>query len=208
MSPWIVALTGRSGCGKSTVSAHYRAQGYPVLDCDQVARQVAAPGSVCLQKLQEAFGADIVDESGQLLRRKLAQRAFASEQGTQRLTKITHPAIVALLLQQAQQAFAQGAQMVFADGAVIVGHALEPHCQRIVVVDAPDAVCVARIVKRDGISQAAAQQRLDAQMPRQQLCSAADYVIENHADQTTLLQQADQVLYALRKERNEHKEKP
>lgn len=205
MRPWIVALTGRSGCGKSTVSEHYRAQGYSVLDCDEAARQVVEPGSECLRCLQEAFGADIVDENGHLLRRELACRAFASDKGAQRLTNITHPAIVKLLLEQAERAFSRGEQLVFVDGAVIVGHVFEPYCQRIIVVDAPDAVCVERIMKRDGISESAAQQRLDAQMPRNQLCGAANYVIENHADRETLLQQADQVLHALRKERNEHK---
>lgn len=200
-----MALTGRSGCGKSTVSQHYRLRGYSVLDCDEAARQVVEPGSECLCLLQEAFGADIVGENGQLLRRELARRAFSSDESTKRLTDITHPAIVKLLLDQAEYAFSQGAHMVFADGAVIVGHVFEPYCQRIVVVDAPDKICVERIMKRDGISESAAQQRLDAQMPRSQLCSAADYVIENHADRATLLQQADQVLYALRKERNENK---
>lgn len=207
MKPWIVGLTGRSGCGKSTVSEHYRAKGYAVLDCDRAAREVAAPGSSCLNQLVQAFGSEIVDAEGRLQRRTLARKAFSSEEGTARLTQITHPAIIALLVEQAEQAFSTGAEMVFADGAVIVGHSFEAYCQRIIVVDAPDDVCVARIMKRDEIDREAAVQRLAAQMSSEQLRKAADYVIENHADRMTLLQQADQVLQELRKERNEHREK-
>ena len=206
MKPWIVALTGRSGCGKSTVSEYYRARGYSVLDCDRAAREVAAPGSACLKQLARAFGPDIVGPDGTLMRHELARRAFSSDQRTRRLTEITHPAIVSLLLQQAQQAFSKGEELVFADGAVIVGQMFEPHCSRIVVVDAPDELCVARIVQRDKISSQAARQRLSAQMSRAQLCGAADYVIENCADRDTLLQQAERVLQALRKEQNEERE--
>ena len=59
-----VAITGRSGCGKSTVAEYYRNRGFPVLDGDAIAREVTQPGSPCLTALAAAFGADILDEAG------------------------------------------------------------------------------------------------------------------------------------------------
>ena len=74
----VVALTGRSGCGKSTVAALWRQEGYPVIDCDEIARLVVEPGSSVLSELAEAFGSDVLDETGVLRRDVLAQRAFSS----------------------------------------------------------------------------------------------------------------------------------
>ena len=81
-----VAITGRSGCGKSTVAQYCRSRGFPVLDGDAVAREVTQPGSPCLPALAKAFGADILDEDGALRRGVLAQRAFATKGDARRLT--------------------------------------------------------------------------------------------------------------------------
>ena len=86
-----VAITGRSGCGKSTVAEYYRSRGFSVLDGDAVAREVTQPGSPCLPELAKAFGADILDEGGALRRGVLAQRAFATKGYARRLIDITHP---------------------------------------------------------------------------------------------------------------------
>ncbi len=124
-----VAITGRSGCGKSTVAEYYRSRGFSVLDGDAVAREVTQPGSPCLPKLAKAFGADILDEGGALRRGVLAQRAFATKGDARRLTDITHPEIVRRLLAGVAQARAVGAKLVFVDGAVIVGAVLR-RCYR------------------------------------------------------------------------------
>ena len=132
-----VAITGRSGCGKSTVAQYCRSRGFPVLDGDAVAREVTQPGSPCLPALAKAFGADILDEDGALRRGVLAQRAFATKGDARRLTDITHPEIVRRLLAGVAQARAAGAKLVFVDGAVIVGAPFEPFCDAIIVVRAP-----------------------------------------------------------------------
>ena len=85
----IIGITGRSGCGKSTLTDSIRAAGFRCVDADQVAREVLLPGSPCIVQLQQEFGADIVDEAGQVRRRLLADRAFATPQGTARLTAIS-----------------------------------------------------------------------------------------------------------------------
>ncbi len=202
----LVGVTGRSGSGKSTVSDYFRTQGYPVLDGDGIARAVTEPGSPVLGRLVEAFGGDILDERGALRRRLLADRAFATPQGTRQLTDITHPAIIAAMLDAVHRAAREGHKICFADGAAIVGEALEPYCDAIIVVTAPLEESIARITARDGVSPQAARRRLDAQLPEGRLRAAADHVIENDGTLESLRAKAAAVLRAVQGETNEREE--
>ena len=195
-----VAITGRSGCGKSTVAEYYRSRGFSVLDGDAVAREVTQPGSPCLPKLAKAFGADILDEGGALSRGVLAQRAFATKGDARRLTDITHPEIVRRLLAGVAQARAVGAKLVFVDGAVIVGAPFEPFCDAVIVVRAPQQVLEQRIMRRDGISRQAAQARLASQPAQERLDAAATFLLDNTGSEQALRAQARAVLENLLKE--------
>ncbi len=195
-----VAITGRSGCGKSTVAEYYRSRGFSVLDGDAVAREVTQPGSPCLPELAKAFGADILDEGGALRRGVLAQRAFATKGDARRLTDITHPEIVRRLLAGVAQARAVGAKLVFVDGAVIVGAPFEPFCDAVIVVRAPQQVLEQRIMRRDGISRQAAQARLASQPAQERLDAAATFLLDNTGSEQALRAQARAVLENLLKE--------
>ena len=124
----IVGITGRSGCGKSTLTDLIRREGYPCVDADQISREVLQPGSPCLGQLQAVFGADILDAAGVLRRRLLADRAFATAEGTARLTAITQPEIYRRLDQAIDRAQAAGQRLFFVDGAVIIGTPFEARC--------------------------------------------------------------------------------
>lgn len=203
-----IAITGRSGSGKSTVSAYYGSLGYPVLDADRTAREVTRPGGPCLAQLCDAFGSDILLPDGTLDRGCLAARAFATPEGTRRLTDITHPAIIRELLDSVAAAQSTGVPFVFVDGAVIVGEAFEQYCDAIIVVTAPEREAISRIVLRDGISKQAARMRLAAQTPEDVLRAAADYIIANTGDGRHLRAAAQAVLERLlAKETNGTKEK-
>ena len=195
-----VAITGRSGCGKSTVAQYCRSRGFPVLDGDAVAREVTQLGSPCLPALAKACGADILDEDGALRRGVLAQRAFATKGDARRLTDITHPEIVRRLLAGVAQARAAGAKLVFVDGAVIVGAPFEPFCDAIIVVRAPQQVLEQRIMRRDGISRQAAQARLASQLAQEKLDAAATFLLDNTGSEQALRAQARAVLENLLKE--------
>ena len=199
----IVGLTGRSGCGKSSVSAYLTAQGCVCVDADQISRQVLQPGSPCLPRLQNVFGFDILDKNEVLDRRLLADRAFATPEGTRQLTDITHPEILARIRGAAEHARLQGEPLFFVDGAVILGTPFEKECDRLVVVTAPYAQSIARICARDHISEEMARRRLDAQMPEETICAAADYLIHNDGSLADLELQCGRVLDSLRKEAHE-----
>lgn len=175
----IIGITGRSGCGKSSATKFLAQQGYPCIDADLIAREVLLPGSPCLAELQAHFGEDILDETGALRRRLLADRAFATPEGTRTLTEITQPEILRRIEESLTQAKESGAAMAFVDGAVIVGTPFEARCDELVLITAPYERSVERICARDGIAPEMARRRLDAQTPLETLRAAATTEIVN-----------------------------
>lgn len=196
----IVGITGSSGCGKSSATKFLAQQGYPCIDADQVAREVMLPGSPCLAQLQEQFGADILDETGALRRRLLADRAFATPEGTRLLTELTQPEILRRIEADLQCAQEAGAELAFVDGAVIVGSPFQARCDELVLITAPYEVSVQRICARDGIAPEMARRRLDAQTPLEQLRAAATVEIANDGTPQQLQARIRELLQTLRKE--------
>ena len=185
-----VAITGRSGCGKSTVTECFVARGIPPVAADQLSRQILQPGSPVLEKLAERFGPDIL-EDGVLNRRLLADRAFATPEGKQALDAITHPAIVEGIQAAGRAARQAGSPLFVIDGAVLLGSALDGAWDCLVVVAAPYETSVQRIVLRDGIRPEMARRRLDAQLPEARLRARADVVLENDGTRDQLRQKAE-----------------
>lgn len=199
----VIGITGRSGCGKSSATKFLAQQGYPCIDADQVAREVLLPGSPCLAALQAHFGADILDETGALRRRLLADRAFATPEGTRILTELTQPEILRRIETDLQRAQETGAELAFVDGAVIVGSPFEARCDELVLITAPYEVSVQRICARDGIAPEMARRRLDAQTPLEQLRAAATVEIVNDGTPQQLQRRIRDLLQALRKEEHD-----
>ena len=186
-----VGITGRSGCGKSTVTACFAAHGVPVADADQISRQVLQPGSPVLAQLAARFGGDILSGDGVLDRRLLADRAFATPEGKADLDAITHPAIVRRIEAARQAAQAAGSPLFVIDGAVLVGSVIDGIWDRLIVVTAPYEVSVARIVARDGIRPEMARRRLDAQLPEAALTARADILLANDGTREQLRRKAE-----------------
>lgn len=174
-----LGITGRSGCGKSTVTAVFAAHGVPLVDADQISREILLPGSPLLPVLAQRFGADILYADGSLNRRLLADRAFAAPEGKAALDSFVLPEIIRRVCRLKQAAREAGAPLFVIDGAVIVGTDAEKECDHLCVVTAPFATSVARIAARDGISPEMAARRLNAQTPEETLRAHADYVLCN-----------------------------
>ena len=94
-----IALTGGIGTGKSTVADMLRARSYEVIDADQLARNITAPGSAALTEIAKRFGADVLNADGSLNRKSLGSRIFQDSSARRDLEAITHPRIRAALLQ-------------------------------------------------------------------------------------------------------------
>lgn len=196
----IIGITGRSGCGKSSATNFLVRQGYPCIDADRIAREVLLPGSACLTQLQDCFGEDILESDGTLKRRLLADRAFATPEGTRRLTAITQPEILRRIDNCLHQAKNDGAKVAFVDGAVIVGTPFEARCDALVLITAPYETSVQRICARDGISAEMARRRLNAQTPLETLRAAATVEIVNDGTTQELEEKVKAYLVSLGRE--------
>jgi dephospho-CoA kinase len=174
--PVLIALTGGIASGKSAVADLFAQLGAPVLDTDQIARDVVEPGTPTLARLVEEFGAGILDPAGQLDRARMREQVFADSQKRRRLEAIMHPAIREELARRSQAA--GGAYQIHVIPLLVEGGRSEAY-DRILVVDCPEVDQVERLVARDGSSIEQAQLILAAQASREQRLAAADDVIVN-----------------------------
>jgi dephospho-CoA kinase len=184
----MIGLTGGIGSGKSTVAARLAARGAVVIDADQIARDVVEPGTPALAALVERFGPDIVDESGALVRPRLAEVAFASGEARRALEAITHPAIGAEFLRRLGEC---------PDDAVVVhdvpllaesrkkaletGQQTLPDYPAVIVVEAPLALRLDRLEVR-GVPRDDAERRIAQQATDEERRALATWVVDNSGD--------------------------
>ena len=202
MADWFVlGLTGPTGAGKSTVAQELARQGGEIVDCDKLAREVTDSCRPCLQELCEAFGEDILDPSGALRRRVLAQRAFSGKEETERLNRITHPWILRLAAEQMAAAQKRGAAFAVLDAPVLYESGADASCDAVIAVLAPPALRLARIMQRDGIPEELARARMRAQQEPSFYGSRADFLIDGSAPPECLPEAVRAVLRAMAKGR-------
>jgi len=174
--PLLIALTGGIASGKSAVADMFAQLGVPVLDTDQIARDVVEPGTPTLAKLVAEFGSDILDPNGRLDRARMRARVFSDPAQRKRLEAITHPAIREELA--ARSAHADGLYQIHVIPLLIEGGRRHEY-DRVLVVDSDEEVQIQRLMARDGSSLEQARQILAAQVSREERLDAADDVIAN-----------------------------
>lgn len=158
-----VGLTGGAGSGKSRVAEILQTFGVPVLDADQVSRDIVVPPSSVLDEIARVFGRDFLNADGTLHRRKLREHVFADADARRQLERITHPAIRERLRQWRD---AQTAPYCVLSAAILLEAGLDALTDRVLAVDAPVEVQVARLMARDSIAEPLARQMIAAQMSR------------------------------------------
>lgn len=181
MSDFIIGLTGGVASGKSELGRRFEALGIHVADADLAARRVVEPGPT-LARIAGTFGRAILLADGTLDRRRLRELIFADPAARRRLEAITHPAIRALLHEAcvaAADPYAIAAIPLLAEAG---GRATYPWLDRILVVDAPEAVQHARLMARDGIDAELAGRMIAAQALRGERRAMADDVVVNDGD--------------------------
>jgi len=194
----VFGLTGGIGSGKSRVAALLRDRGVPVVDADELAREVVAPGSVGLGQLRAAFGPEIMAPDGSLDRKRLGALVFSDPELRKRLNAITHP----LVRRLAQERFAalenQGVVLAGYDVPLLFEVGLDAAFRPVVVVNASQATQLERVVRRDGLSEDAVRARILAQLPLDEKKKRADFVLENDGSAAELAAQVDLLLPKLR----------
>lgn len=190
----IIGLTGPTGAGKSTVAGLMQQLGCAVIDCDVTAKRVLVECQPCIEELKLEFGADIIDEKGQVDRRLVARRAFASPEKTKRLNAITHPWIRKEILKEIAAFQKQGYEFIVVDAPLLFESGANKLCEKILAVVAPQPVRLERIILRDGIDHELALARIGAQHPDAYYIEQSDAFLTGDVDRAELQRQVAQLL--------------
>ena len=181
---YVVALTGGVASGKSAVARRFEKLGIGVYDADVAAREVVAPGSAALAEIEFVFGQGMLDADGSLDRRAMRERVFADTGARLKLERIIHPRVRAWL--QRRVGRDRGPYCMLAIPLLAENRADYAWVDRVLLVDAPEALQVERLVQRDGASREHAAQMLAAQATREQRQAIADDVIVNDGEEAEL----------------------
>ncbi|HWL89531.1 MAG TPA: dephospho-CoA kinase [Polyangiaceae bacterium] len=193
----LFGLTGGLASGKSAVAARLRARGLPVIDADELAREVVARDTEGLHAIVEAFGPEVLTPEGSLDRPKVAKMVFADRAKRATLNGIVHPRIGALTAQRARALGERGEPLAAYEAALLVENGLADAFRPLVVVAASPALQRARAMSRDGESEEQVRLRLEAQMPLEAKIAVADFVLHNTGTLEALQRDTDQVLAAV-----------
>ncbi|TMD09896.1 MAG: dephospho-CoA kinase [Chloroflexi bacterium] len=175
----LIGLTGGIATGKTTVARLLAARGAEIVDADVLAREVVEPGSPALAEIAAGFGDSVLTPEGALDRAALGAVVFADPAQRRRLEAITHPRIAALMGERIAAGLASEAPLVVADIPLLFEGDRVGLVEGVLLVDAPEAVQLRRLMLRDGIDEAAARARVAAQMPLDEKRRLATWVIDN-----------------------------
>ena len=192
----VLGLTGGIGMGKSASAQLLRSRGVPVMDTDDLARQVVEPGQPALAEIRDAFGAEIVGPDGRLRRDDLARRVFADPAARQRLEEILHPRIRALWRAQVDNWRAEGRPLAVVVIPLLFETKAEAELDATICVACSAATQQQRLQAR-GWSPAQIEQRLQAQWPVEPKMARADYVIWTEAGLDVHAAQIERILCLL-----------
>lgn len=187
----LVGLCGRSGSGKGYVSALFKNEGIPSVDTDAVYREMTSPSDVvseCMAELVERFGSSVINPDNSLNRAAMRSLVFGEDkEALLDLNKITHKHILEKTEEIAASYYNAGYGIVLVDAPVLYESGFDKKCRCVICVTAPEETYIARIMKRDGITREAAEQRVNTQLPVSVLAERADFVIRNDCEKDVLI---------------------
>lgn len=186
-----IGLTGGIGAGKSSVAALLAEHGAVVIDADALARDAVAPGTPGLRAVTARFGAGVLDAAGRLDRAALGRIVFADADARAELNAIVHPEVRRLAADR--EAATPGDAVVVHVIPLLVETGQAGDFDAVVVVDAPEDVQLARVIRRDTVDAAGARARIAAQADRAERLAAATHVIDNSGEADALRARVDRL---------------
>jgi dephospho-CoA kinase len=193
----LVGLTGNIGSGKSTVGRMFAARGIPVIDADDLLREVQAPGQPAHAEIAAAWP-DALAADGAIDRKRLGKIVFADAAARRRLEAMTHPRIQALSRARAAACAAAGHDLAIYEATLLVESGRDKELDGLIVVTASAATRLARAVARDGAREEDVLARMRAQMPEEEKVRVATHVIDNDRDLAATEAQVDRIIASLR----------
>jgi dephospho-CoA kinase len=184
-----IGLTGGIGCGKTTVANLFAAKGVPVLDADQIARELVEPGQPALDAIVRAFGGDFL-EAGRLNRAKLREIVFLFPERKRQLEAILHPMVFDAISRQMTALQSDYCVLCI---PLLIETAQQAFVDRVLVVDCPVELQYARIKNRDGLEESEISRIIQSQASREERLAAATDVIENAGEIEQLQEQVEKL---------------
>lgn len=174
-----VGITGGVASGKSAAAAEFARLGVPIADADLIAHELTASGSPGLMALRTGLGDGILDAAGALDRARMRRQLFSDVALRRRVEAILHPLVIEALARQ--MAAAQGAYCMAVIPLLVENAAARALVDRVLVVDCPEQLQLARLMSRDGESESSACAMLAAQSNRARRLASGDDILVNAA---------------------------
>ncbi len=190
----IIGLTGPSGAGKGEVATVLSSMGLPVLDADEIYHALLIPPSRCLDELVTRFGEEILLHDGTLNRKALGEIVFADPIALSDLNSISHNYVMIDVRRQLDVLAKSDIPAAVFDAPQLFEAGAERLCDAVISVLADEKLRMARIMARDGIDEAAAMRRMQAQHSDEFFRAHSDYVIENNGTVEVLLPEVRRIL--------------
>ncbi|WP_088103788.1 dephospho-CoA kinase [Halalkalibacter urbisdiaboli] len=190
----LIGLTGGIASGKSSVSAMLKKIGHPVIDADQIAREVVEQGETAYRDIVSHFGHHILDEQGNIERKKLGAIIFDNEQERQVLNQIVHPAVRKRMQQKKDYYVNEGYQTIIFDIPLLYESNLFHLVDKVLLVYVDPDVQFNRLEKRDQAGKEDAQRRIKSQIPLKEKRKRADAIIDNNGSLDETRQQLEIIL--------------
>jgi dephospho-CoA kinase len=172
----VIGLTGGIGSGKSTIGRVLEMIGLPVFDADREALALYDEEETLLHEVKERFGVAVLHPNGRLNRLALAAIVFKDEEALRHLNTLVHPRVAERFAQWKEK---QTAHAVVREAAILFESGSDKDCDAVIVVTAPEALRIARVQKRNSISEEEVRSRMNRQWPEEELVKRADAVIVN-----------------------------
>ena len=188
-----VVITGGVGSGKSTVARMFNELGAKILDADQVAREVVAPGEPAWEELQRAFGPDYFQKDGTLNRAKVASWVFQDPQVREVLNALVHPWLTRELQRRLKELEQNGEPLVLVDHPLVFEMGQQDFYNYIILVYADRPTQVGRLRRRDKRPAEEINGILEAQWPMEEKATRAHFVVDNRGDLADTRRQVEAV---------------
>src|SRR5699024_1852040 len=185
----IIGLTGGIASGKTTVSDYLKKQGYVVLDADAYSKKTTAKNGPAIPAIIEAFGADIVDEAGELDRKKLGSIIFNDADKRRELNEIVHPLIREMMNADEEKYIQKG--HVLLDIPLLFENGLNERCDYVVTVFVDRDTQIKRLTARNDLTVEEAEARINSQMPLTEKVQKSDFRLDNNGTVEMLYEQID-----------------
>ncbi len=195
-----VGLTGNIASGKSTVARLLAERHATIIDADVLARRAVAVGTPAYEAIVARWGDTVLASDGTLDRAALRRIVFSDPRELEALNAIVHPVVRRLWEEELAAARARGDRIVISDIPLLFERGLADRFDRIILVDAPSAVRLERLMRDRGLSEGEASRMLAAQMPAEAKRERADFVIDNAGSREALRARVDEVWDALQRE--------